>query len=93
MYYVVNVLVWIPTIKKGTSSDPFMPHVLAEQPLKQSNNTVWVTTVAQMVWITGLRAKHSHSSQQLCNRKDKEIQKAYLHPKVNPFTITFYCLS
>ena len=28
------------------------------------------TTATQLVWLTGLRAQHSHSPQQPCNQKD-----------------------
>ena len=53
--------------------------------------TVGVTTANQLVWLTGLRAKPSHSPQQPCNQKDKHLQiykltslyrqQTYSHPK------------
>ena len=35
--------------------------------------SVGVTTATQLMWLTGLRAQHSHSPQQPCNQKDTHV--------------------
>ena len=43
--------------------------------------SVGVTTDTQPVWLTGLRAKPSHSLQEPCNQKDTHLKKIVNKPR------------
>ena len=65
----------IPTeMSNGQNDNIQMPpkSSITQQLRTNFGRSVGVTTAAQLVWLTGLRAQPSHSPQQTCNHKDSE---------------------